>query len=184
MKIYIISNSYDKSESFENALEKLDANITLKEVSSDEKKIANLASAALESKAPNFVLVFVKDPIAANMYLNKQRNINSAVCNSNRDFELARKNNINVIVVGDDLDDADGFAKMLMSNGMQKMSQKSKPSQSKNQDQKPTNHDKGQVRDQKQKAEEDEQSESQDDQLPKRPGIIGHLKDALGIIDN
>lgn len=182
MKIYIISNSYDKSELFENALEKHNANITLKEVSTDEKKIADLASEALANKSPDFVLVFVKDPVAANVYLNKQRNINSAVCNSNRDFELAQKNDINVIVVGDDLDDADGFARMLMSNGAQKMQQKPKTLQPKGELPKPTKEGKKPTHEQKQEFEEEEEP-NEEDSLPKRPGIIGHLKDALGIID-
>ncbi len=184
MKVYIISNSGEKAERFANAIEKLGASITLREVQSDERKLSEISSNAINSSNADYVLVFAEDPVAANVHINKQKNLTSAVCNSARDLHLAKKNNISVIVVGESFDNADSFAKMLVSTTATKpQAEKPKPIHH------PLHHEKQAAKPEREQKDSYEQEyeeyegEEKEERGPKRPGIIGMLKDSLGIID-
>ncbi len=179
MRVYIVSNREEGNDEFSNAIESLGANITLKETTSDEKKLSDGVALAINSSKPDFVLVLANDPIAVNVSLNKQRNVTAAICNTQRDIDLAFKNEVNVIIVGEDVHDPQRFAHMLFSKHQShpaKPQAPEKPKPIKVQEVK-------QVQKEEKKEQPRHEDLPEDINLPKRPGLLGKLKDSLGIID-
>lgn len=180
MRVYIVSNREEGNDEFSNAIEGLGANITLKETTSDEKKLSDSVSLAINNSKPDFVLVLANDPIAANVSLNKQRNVTAAICNTQRDIDLAFKNEVNVVIVGEEVHDPQKFAHMLVGKHQvhtQKSQAPEKPKPPKAQETRQI---------QKEERNEPKQGREElpdDTNLPKRPGLLGRLKDSLGIID-
>jgi hypothetical protein len=180
MRFYIISNVSDVSERFSDFIEKRGFNVTLKEINSDIKNIAKIASNNVSS---GYVIVLVDDPILASMILNKENKINAALCDSENDIASALKDNANVFIIGDKFEKPE-WLYSLMINKENKQEIKKINDSALDLKQKQQNENK-QIKEEIKKNEKiyvENQKEIEADS--KNKGIFKKIKGSLGIIDN
>ncbi|MCL4365349.1 MAG: RpiB/LacA/LacB family sugar-phosphate isomerase [Candidatus Marsarchaeota archaeon] len=198
IKILIISNIEGAIDSVVNSLDLEGITVMTKEVAGDSKTLAKQACDLLSSGRFGFIIALPTNPIVANLTFNKYEGITSAVCHDLSDVKSAREENSNVMIVkspGGDMGrmisafvKGGGFGSMkikLPTITLDEMKPQVQQLQQK-------------VQQQIQQAETPEQKKSPlqlkkfshsimeapvEDQVPKRPGISGWIKDSLGIID-
>ncbi len=192
MKIYIISNVPDDAERYSDALEGTGASIVLKEIDTDTKGLVSAAASAAASG--NTVVVLAEDPMLASMLLNKQKGVDAALCNSEKDILKAKQIDANVIVVGADFPKPERLAALF--TGIQK---DSKPKERQEQTQqreapKPAgsgvDNSLGRIFAKKPDAQRPQKRpepkvEENEPVMPQqaRKGMLGRIKDSLGIVD-
>jgi ribose 5-phosphate isomerase RpiB len=97
LKVYLIGDQKDAIEDAAEELSEKGLGVIAKEVKDEEE----LSKEVEDSIKNGYVFVIVKDPIKANISLNKINEINAAQCNGKYDVELAKYNNVNVIIIND-----------------------------------------------------------------------------------
>ncbi|MGC8547651.1 MAG: RpiB/LacA/LacB family sugar-phosphate isomerase, partial [Candidatus Micrarchaeia archaeon] len=185
MRVLVLSNVQKGLDSVVGILDKAGHNIVAKEVSASTAELADMVSGEL-ANGYDVCVVIAKDPIGLSMLLNKRSDIFAAVCNSADDVALGKSNNANVFVVRNPKSTeiepiVSAISKLGYSKNFFKLSlpkfqlrfSSSKPQQ-------PVLQQKKQK--EEQELEEDEEEE-QEEQLGKgSKGMLGKLKNALGIV--
>ncbi len=171
LKILAISNSEGCVERIVEAFENTDANIVAKEEKEGDEELFGRVSEAMNRGNYDYAIVAVDDHIAASITLNKLQNISAAVCDSRNEVRLARSHGANVIIVKVDQKKFDYLAV-----GIEK--QKRKPEKMEQQREVP---EKKEAREEKAGEEE----EPEEDYAPRSSGkgLMGKIKDSLGIVD-
>ncbi|HUB92849.1 MAG TPA: RpiB/LacA/LacB family sugar-phosphate isomerase [Candidatus Saccharimonadales bacterium] len=186
MKILAISNVEGCAERIVEAFEDTDASIVAKEESDGTEELAEKVSQAIGRRVYEYAVVAVDDQVGATIALNKMGNIRAAVCDSAEDVRLARKNDANVMIVRasmkrfDYLAGAAGQAAKPERDAKQKKVFEMKKQEEKEE---PKEQRKKQQQQEKEEEEEPEDEEDDDYQKGSGKGMLGRLKDHLGIID-
>ena len=183
----VVSNVPGKGDSAVSSLEIEGAIIVAKETAHDSRSLAKYAHDTFAAGNYDFMVVMADNPTAAEMALRKYDGITSAVCSDANDAASAREDGANAVVVK--ADDAEravevistlakgrGFARQLKARipGIQKPSHEEGEGRQQEEHAKPAAVTKQHVA---QAPEPDEPD------LPRRPGVGGWIKDALGIVD-
>lgn len=172
MKILAMSNVEGCAERMVEVFENTDANIVAKEEEGDLETLARSVSETMGRNVYDYAVVAVDDYIGATVALNKHENLRAAVCDIKEDFRLAKSSNVNVIIVKTSQKKYD-FLVHLIRNG-ERVARKPRPEKAaepKQQEMRP------------QKAEPMEEEEEPEDRGSGK-GIMGRLKDSLGIVDD
>ena len=197
MKILAISNIPGATEKIADILESPDINIMAKEENSDIEGIRDRISYAFSKGTYDYAIVVVDNHIKATAILNKAEGITAAVFDSEEDMGLIEGSGINTIVVKASRKNPSFISSIIsasthLSNAPESASkirfekpstqQHITPTQSKNhlhisllnKDKKPEKQE---------KPNKAAQEESEVSPGSKRKGVMGKLKDSLGIID-
>ncbi len=210
MKVLVISNVPDAAEGIVNALDGAGFSIVEKEADSIEK-MADTADDAI-SKGYSSVIAITDNPMGAGIAMNKRENVRAVVCETGNDAKAAKRNKANTIIVDDGLaqDDLSELLSTLTNvpigekvqqpRKMQAVQPKRQPAPQA-QPENPTNGFQwSDAQDapapkpgwqmpsfmkptpQVQPAPEQDE-EPEEEFKTARPGLIGKIKDSLGIID-
>ncbi|VVB77426.1 Ribose/Galactose Isomerase [uncultured archaeon] len=172
-------------------------NVVAKESMMTNDAIAYTAQGELHNGTYDQLIVIAKDPIGAGMILNKQEDVEAAVCDSAEDVKMANSNGANVIVIrnpdsdslGDILNEAvgrSGASKIAAGIRIPSFARKPEPRPAQGQAQvqrrereRPMPAPK-KVELSKEEAEAEEKLESL--KTARNGNLVGKLKDALGIL--
>lgn len=202
MKVIVITNVPDGAEDLVNAFDGSGLTIVSKEVDS-VGRIVEEAQAALD-KSYSAIIVNTDSPAEANIRLNKAQNIRAYTCSNSNDVRAARKGRVNTIIlsghVNADLRDA---VLSMLSGGMPQApmsapAQRSMPMRQQPQRQPPPPPKRARPAPEDDwsthapsgpQPMQDEQYDDQDQQQPMpqmkpRKGLLGKIKDSLGIMDD
>ena len=197
MRILVLSNVLNGFDTIVDALNSRHS-IIAKQVSVGTEDLANMAVNGLASGNYDLCIVVARDPVGASIMLNKSEGISAAVCNSASDVELAKRNNANILVIKSLKPDAaaeiaeaisqQGFSFNALRQiklprigiGKESAAGQRPPQQPQLQAQQQKRQQ--QVRQkQNEEGEEGEEEEEQAQQAGGK-GILGKIKNALGII--
>jgi len=202
MRILVLSNVLNGFDAIVEALNSRHS-IIAKQVSVGTEDLANMAVNGLASGNYDLCIVVARDPVGASITLNKSEGISAAVCNSASDVELAKRNNANILVIKGLKPDAaaeiaeaisqQGFSfnalrqiklpRIGIGIGKESAAGQRPPQQPQLQAQQQKRQQ--QVRQkQNEESEEGEENEEEEEQARQAggKGIIGKIKNALGII--
>jgi hypothetical protein len=192
MKLLVLSGVSGSVDRVVDILQQSNS-VVAKESTMTNEALARAAQAALETGTYDMVMVIAKDPIGAGMLLNKREMIEAAVCGSADDARLAKDNGANVIVIrdagsdslGDILKEVSGSAgisqKLRASVKIPALAKRQDSGEDEDQDAAP----KARKAPARKPAEEEDDSEDEqklESLSAQRKGIVGKLKDALGIL--
>ncbi len=176
IRILVVSNIPGETDRATSSLEIEGATIVAKEVSGDAKGLARQSSDAFSSGNYDFMAVIADNPAAADIAFRKHDGITSTVCRDIDDAKNAREaEEVNAVVLKGSEDDIAGiiraFAKGTGLAGSIKAKIPSAPKavQHKTEEPRPA------------KRFEEHEAEVQ---RPRRAGVGGWIKDALGIMDD
>jgi hypothetical protein len=189
MKVLVLSNVPGGVDDIVSLLEGQHS-VTAKEAASAPQELAEAAAAQLASGSYAMVVVVAKDPVAVSIALNKKEGVVAAVCNTAEEAQLARRNAANAVVVKEmergQLDEILSIA--ISGSGVFKRIGDMARQQPKAQERlsvKPVPDQKAQKAfaqgGQAKRQEREQQGEAQMPQKP-RSGVVGKLKDYLGIV--
>jgi len=196
MKLLVLSNVTGSVDRVVDLIQQ-SSNFVAKESNMTNDAITRAAQDAIASEAYDLVVVVAKDPIGAGMALNKQKELEAAVCGSADDAKLAKDNGANVIVIRDVRSDAlndilvaaGGGASVsnkikagirLPSFGRGKEASEEQDEEDED-DQRPPAPKARKAQAKKEDAEDEKEEEKLEGRSP-RKGLIGKLMDALGIV--
>ncbi len=198
MKLLVVSNVSGSIDKIVDAVQQ-SHNVVAKEVSVSTSALAQTVGDQLRGGSYDEAIVIARDPIGAGMALNKQEGVEAAVCSNLEDAQLAKKNGANVIVIRN-LDSEEvmdvinesvgsgGMIRNLKNIKMPKMPQKQAAveEEPEPQAQAPAPKEKPRAAKMGKKAEPqqpaEEEQEPEEASPPSRPGIVGKIKDFLGIM--
>lgn len=170
MKIFALSNLDGSADQLMDLLSDVNGSVIAKEIAGGADEFCASASEALLHKGYDLVIGVTNDYIAADMKLNKYKDIRAAVCGSKQELYIANKLNPNVILLSGNIGLAKDIADIIGKPAPQQKQQQQKQ-------QKPQKF----VPQPKQVEEEPEEDEPPS--KPSKAGVFGKLKDSLGIID-
>ncbi len=178
MKIYIISNDSGNAlcSEFVDVMEKnsgISTAVKERDGGNMEYIIKSTLDALSSSGDSAPIFVFADNPVGATIALNKQKDISAALCNSYSDYQDAKGENANVIIIGKEFRNISEIAKEFQGQ------KKEAPKVQRNAEQK-AQEQKKPVQAEQKKKEEDNDGHVYDD--GKKAGIAKRIKDALGII--
>lgn len=184
MKVYLFSDVPGGGDDITDALDRANVNVIAKEGKMDVSSVGRNIERLMQESAPNLFVFVTDDSVEAGIDLNKMEGVRAAVCSSYEDVTAAKKHGANVIIVQDtctkkpEIADAmvganQSFGKMfnVVKNNRKRMD------------------DSEQIdvrRTKKAKSDYDnfDDMEAVEGELHKnRKGIVGKLKDSLGIMD-
>ncbi|MDE1825288.1 MAG: hypothetical protein KGH61_01970 [Candidatus Micrarchaeota archaeon] len=200
MKVYLVSNVEAETEEIVDALDDANVSVVAKEIEGNAQDAAQIIARQL-GKGSSDVLVFLTDDtMDAGMELNKVAGIKAAICNSPGEVQKAKVRGANVIIVGEETGDLGGIARAVASEGAsERVVQTPRPQQQKrNAEERIAGRQEEEERTQSKQIRINikvpqlfaqkprPQPEPADEPLPMgkpRKGILGKLKDELGIVD-
>lgn len=186
MKVLVLSNVPGGVDDVVSLLEGQHS-VTAKEAAAAPQELAETAAAQLASGSYAMVVVVAKDPVAVSIVLNKKDGVIAAVCNSAEEAQLARRNGANAVVVKEmersQLDEVLSLA--ISGSGVFKRIGDIARQQPKAQERlsiRPVPDQKAQKAFAQDRAKRQERE--QEAQMPQKPrsGVVGKLKDYLGIV--
>lgn len=188
MKIYLFSDVSGGGDEITEALDRANVNIIAKEAKMDVDAVGRNIEKLMEESAPNLFVFVTDSSVEAGIDLNKRKNIRAAVCNSYEDVANAKKQNANVIIVQDICAKKPEIAEaMIGGQPFSRVLNIMKSNKKRNEEVGEEAH--VEVKKAK-KVEENEESDDFEDNEPtekdthkNRKGIMGKLKDSLGIMD-
>jgi len=203
MRILVLSNVLNGFDTIVDALNSRHS-IIAKQVSVGTEDLANMAVNGLASGNYDLCIVVARDPVGASIMLNKSEGISAAVCNSASDVELAKRNNANILVIKSlKPDDAAEIAEAISQQGFsfnalrqiklprigigigkEPAAGQRPPQQPQLQAQQQQKRQQQVRQKQNEESEEGEENEEEEEQARQAggKGIIGKIKNALGII--
>lgn len=194
MKLLVLSNISGTTDMVLDALGD-SVNVVAKEANLATDAMAGIVIEQMNRRAYDRILIIAKDPIGAGIAMNKQEGIEAAVCGSVDDVRLANDNGANVIIIRDP--HSKDFESILdavaQSGGMLKGLKLNvkMPKLAPKQENVATSAPAALQRPKKKKpAPEEEQEEEapqpepapEDEDVAPRKGVVGKLKDYLGIM--
>lgn len=176
IRILVVSNMPGEVDRATSSLEIEGATVVAKETYGDAKNLAKYAYDAFSSGDYDFMAVISDNPTAADITLRKYDGITPAVCRDLDDARNAREaGEINVVVLKGAEDGIDGAIQMFAKGGSI------------------ASHIKARIptvpRPAPRRAPEELHSSRHNEDpktyvsMPRRPGVGGWIKDALGIVD-
>ncbi len=193
MKILALSNVEGTVDELVDLLSDTDASVVGKELAGDTEEFCAVAIDALHRNY-DLVIGVADNYVAAEMALNKSRDVRAVRCGSRSDVAMAFRSDPNVILVSGgtgvvkevaaELEDAGSGVKKPVAQQkkikLRETAQAAKPAAK----EAPAKPALGGLFNRKAKVEEAPEEEEEDTETgPARPGMFGKLKDALGIID-
>ena len=197
IRILLVSDAEGDLDRAIESLESEGAAIVAKEIKAEPKEVAKLAASMMSRGKYDIIIALTGNPFAANIAFNKSEGTSAAVCASAENVAEAVENGANVIVVGWDATGrlADMLDAVLESYGGGKVHRQPAEAvvhEEKVPEERHVQHvhmqpksgigaliPRGMFRHHKPKEQEREEFV----QGPKREGIIGAIKDELGIVD-
>ncbi len=188
MKVYLIGDQKDAIEDAAEALSEKGFGVIAKEVRDEEQ----LSKEVEDSIKNGYVFVIAKDPIKANISLNKIDEISAAQCNGKYDVELAKYNNVNVIIINDASKKEEIIDSFFESFDIKKQ-EKAKSEEQKLNKKKVKGYkeiiekvdeiskEDAKIEDEKEEAEEDRGQDESKGTSQSKKGFLSSIKDALGI---
>jgi hypothetical protein len=194
MKLLVLSNVSGSTDAVVDALGE-SGRVVAKEVNLAIDAMAEMASEQMKKHSYDKLLVITKDPMRAGIIMNKQEGINAAVCGSADDVTMANESGANAIIIKDIYSrEFQEMMRNVASSGavLQGFKLNFKlPTMPKKQESEPEEHDKkndervSEARNAekaREKEREREESLRKDPSGQPRDGVVGKLKDYLGII--
>ena len=193
MKLLVLSNVPGSVDKLVSIVQKSHS-VVAKETSMTTDQIVRSVAEEIESGTYDQVVVAAKDPIKTGMLLNKCDQVQAAVCGSVEDVEQARESGANAIVIRDtDSGELYGIVSKIVESGMthtirssikapslsilkKKAPGRQWPSFHKDKPTQPEPQEEENV------VTEDYADEELEEVSSKRKGIIGKIKNALGIL--
>ncbi len=176
MKILAISNVEGCSERVADALEHIDASIIARDEQGGIDALQEKVAEALGRKTYDYIVVVSNDHVGAAILFNKLQGVRAALCETKEDMLLAKRNNANVILAR-----AEQKRFEYIAEGILQWPDNAK---------KETRARAAEVRKREEKQGKEEQApekgrEEDEDDEPESDGkgIIGKLKNQLGIVD-
>ncbi len=176
VKILAISNVEGCSERVADAFEDTDASIIARDEQGDLGVLQEKIETAIGRKAYDYIIVVVEDHVGASMMFNKSQGVRAALCDSEEDMKLAKNGDANVIIARSGQKKFNYIAEGISSvSGGSKKEARPHVTEARKQDEKP--------RKQEREAEKAEEEDEEDERGAQGKGIIGKLKNQLGIVD-
>ncbi len=187
MKVYLFSDVSGGGDDISEALDKANVNIIAKESRMDVDSVGKNIEKLLEGSTPN-LFVFVTDKsVEAGIELNKRENIRAAVCGSYEDVADAKKQNANVIIVQNICTKKAEIAEAIIGGGQSfgKVFNIVKSSKKRVEEVREPRVEVKRAKKVEEPVEEDfDDTEPEEEETHKsRKGLVGKLKDSLGIVD-
>lgn len=192
MKFYLISNVSGAAEPIINVLDSHNANVVSKEVRAGIEEVSENIEGVVRQGNADMLIFLTSAPVKACIELNKREDLRAALCYSPEDIEAASRADANVIIINSNLETKEEMAEAIVSgfSGFKKVMDAVKMRTKKVETVQPTEQmvkapeKAGKVR----KLVKDEggtQVEEEEEPFLKNPrkGLIGKIKDELGIID-
>ncbi len=153
----------------------------------DVRTLAKYTASLFSSGGYDFAIVVVDNTVATSIALNKYEGITSAVCHDADEARAAKSQDVNAVIIKhSNIDDADAIVNAFAKGmGMQlkiKLPEVQMP-QIKMQKDEVQVQRKQPVQIKKQAAVQPAKQQAYDEAMPARPGVMGWIKDSLGIVD-
>lgn len=192
MKLLVLSNVSGGVDKVVDLLQQRNS-VVAKESSVPNDALVQTVANELTKGTYDAVIVIARDPIGAGMLLNKQEGVEAAVCGSAEDVGMAQDNGANVIVIRDVRSDnlPDMLGELAGSAGVLKGIRVPKieiraPSRAKQSEKVRKDYAGGSQKGSRGREADDEPNTEDERRLASiagtRKGIIGKLKDSLGIL--
>lgn len=189
MKVLVLSNV---PGGVDNAVSLLESqhSVTAKEATMTSRELADAAGAQLSSGSYAMAVIIAKDPVAVSLALNKKDGVTAVVCNSAEEAQLARQNSANAVVLAVMERDRLGevLALAVSGSGVLKrigaIATKVQPPREQAQPvakQAPDPKAQKAIVQERARRQQSDAEEERPQQQP-RSGIMGKLKDYLGIV--
>jgi hypothetical protein len=173
MKILAISNESGFADKISNELGDSVSLIAKEMVGKSLEDLCKEVHNSISNNSYAAAIVATKDYIKANIKLNKEYKIDSAVCSSKDDVKLAKSENVRVIIVppGDDL------------SYLSEMISGSEPTHGHAPEEKKRFHEKHD-KEEERNAKSGEPEKEGEENISKGKGVLGKIKYSLGIVDS
>lgn len=176
VKILAISNVEGCAERIIDAFEDSDASIIAKEAKEDMEELSESVSSTMGKGMYDYAIVAVEDHVGATIEMNKCSNLRAALCDSEEDVQMAKRNRANVMIVRPSQKRFD-----FIVDGMSLPAKEAKKAPKNEKLFQPKKEEKPK---REEAPEEDEEEEEYEDyQRSRGKGLVGRLKDSLGIVD-
>jgi ribose 5-phosphate isomerase RpiB len=194
MKVYLISDASSGGEEMLNVFDQANVNVVSKEVRANIERVSqNFQNVAVQGNSDIMVLV-TNDSIEASIELNKKEEIRAAVCNSAEDVERAREKDVNLIIVPNEAQKKDEIAEAIIRTGkgavrmlsIAKVRDKRRQESVNREEEEEERRSRAKPESKpepEERVEETTDEEEEESRIGNRKGIIGKIKDSLGIID-
>ncbi len=159
-----------------------------KEVGGDVRSLAKYTASLFSSGGYDFAIVVADNTVAASIALNKYEGITSAVCHDAEEARAAKSQDVNAIIIKHSgIDEADAIVNAFTKGmGIQlkiKLPEVQMPQIKMQKEEAPAQH-KQQAPGKKQIPQPQARERAYDEPAaPARPGVMGWIKDSLGIVD-
>jgi hypothetical protein len=186
MKLLVLSNVSGASDAVVDALGD-SVKVVAKEVNISTDSMAVMASELMRAHSYDRLIVLTNDAIRAGIVLNKQEGINAAVCASIEDLALANEGGANAIIIKDvnAKETQDMLCQMGSGSVLQGLRNIKLPALPAKAKKEPAAEERSaaKARPEKQAEKKEEEPQEEERQLgPPRSGVVGKIKDYLGII--
>jgi hypothetical protein len=194
-KILILSSlPEERYGPFVDSIEDAGGSVILKELAEEDYSVFLRHITEGMGRKHSAILAFAEDPVALSISINKSRKIVAALCNSEKEMDSAIKSGADVVVVGSRLNGIDGLLGGEAGEDEVPAQRQPKPVAQKPQLQKPAapggffgfkavQQKPAQQIQKKEQRQENDQEEEEIQQGKRKKGIIGRIKDELGIVD-
>ena len=177
MKILAISDVDGGAEKVADAFESTGVSIIAKEERISMRELGERVLTAFD-KGYDYAIVVTRDHISAMIVLNKMNNIRAALCDTDEDVRLSRNNGANVLIVKPSQKRFDYLCSIVAQQ-----QQPAKQDKKQQAEQKAQQRQEERPRKQAPVVEDKEDGEYEDYEKSGGKGIVGKLKDSLGIVD-
>lgn len=184
MKILAISNLDDFVDKIIDAFDGTDVSVVAKQDKSDLQGIVKQVSDAMAKGTYSYAILAADDHIGASVLLNKSKGIRAGVCESEADLDLAKENEVNVIILKASETDLEYLPKGIGAGSAPAVKKSAEPEPKKQQAQ--TKQQQAQPKKQEEPEEEPEEDQQEEDtgqQQGSGKGFMSKIKDSLGIVD-
>ncbi|MDE1768532.1 MAG: hypothetical protein KGH64_02985 [Candidatus Micrarchaeota archaeon] len=201
MKILLVSNVPEGVDGLVNSFDEEGTTIVARELSADARDMANGAYDAFSRGNFEVMVIHSDNPVASSLAFNKISGAAAAVCTSAEDVPEAMSNGANILILKGSESSYEAIlgaaARSAPSSGRQQAPLRVKPSrpQPAPRQQAPERQQQTEIRLPKlqipnlldrpaqAKREREEPEDMRIPTGPRRPGVMGWLKDELGIVD-
>ncbi len=186
MKLLVIGNG-EQLEDTVDFFSELNFGVVGKSLEHDD--VSGITKTIVDSleKGYGLIVAYVNDGIGAGIFLNRDKKIRAAPCSTDLDIELAKKNNVNVILLSTEADIDLNILKPLknINNGKVVEADVKKDREgSRNVIKRSETREPVTYKEDKKSLKQEEINEEKPEQVNKnKKGFFSNIKDSLGIVD-